>query len=345
MPDGTPPGWGRAPHGGRDLNFLLSELTELSGQADVALPVAATLAGLWATPTRAELAGEDAARAMFRGLLTAAPGNSGPMPDWAWAPAPAPAGPEPVDATLVDIPLVAAHPADGPGRVLAGAHGRPGIRRRRTWARGWQGVTLIASSVVAVVAVGAVALAGTLSGSAGRQPPRETVSGAGHGTPASGGSTGTSGLTGTGQPTRVPSPTPTAAPQPAKPLAGRMSAPSPASPPSRADSPASATSPGATSAAGQACTRLFSLLTHPQPGDWAAEAKLYHELSQDAGSGSPWKIYSFCARILPAGSLPAGQPASWPTAPTTPSAPQATSGDPWPGWPGTSKGKGAGRRP
>ncbi len=49
-----------------ESDTMQAELASLSEHADVAPPVTAILTGLWAAPTPAELAGEDAARATFR---------------------------------------------------------------------------------------------------------------------------------------------------------------------------------------------------------------------------------------------------------------------------------------
>ena len=152
MPDRLPPSWGHEPEDGRDLDALLSGQAPLSveeiltdeallagqlaGVSDSQRPVAGAMFALRSAPAESELAGEAAARAAFRALSRhRATAHSG---------------------------------AAGPGGLAQGP--RPPARhrhRRRAGGRGgWQVMALVGSAA-ALVAVGAAAVTGAFSGSAG----------------------------------------------------------------------------------------------------------------------------------------------------------------------------------
>lgn len=165
MTDRLPPSWGHEPEDGRALDALLTgeglaaeaplsaeeilaDEALLAGQlacvSDAQRPVAGAMFALRSAAEESELAGEEAARAAFRGLLT--PGGRDSQ------------------HTLV-LPIQSAGQGQG---ARSPAHQRHRHRRRAvSGPAGWR-VMALAGSAAAVVAVGAAALAGAFSGSAGR---------------------------------------------------------------------------------------------------------------------------------------------------------------------------------
>jgi hypothetical protein len=142
MPVSQQPPTGGPAYNARDLDAVLSG--ERYGLPEALRPVAVTMSALRAAPVYGELAGETAARAMFR---TAVPSLTVPGPGAAKA----------EHGTVTARTLVLAPPGRGRPR-------RPRHRRRRgtaTSAARWLAVAATGAAVVAVVAV-AVGLTGTL---------------------------------------------------------------------------------------------------------------------------------------------------------------------------------------
>ena len=146
MPDTLPPNGGPSPFDGWDLKGLLSD--ENVWVSESMRPVAGTLAALRSAPMRAELAGEAAARAMFRQVMVAREGGR------------ALSGGETGDAPTLILPT----PGAAGGRRLV----RPSRRsHRRPPRRGrWQSKALVGAAAAAVVIVG-VAVVGAFSGAGG----------------------------------------------------------------------------------------------------------------------------------------------------------------------------------
>jgi hypothetical protein len=196
MSDRPSPSWGPASYDDRDLDAVLSG--ELAGLPEPLLPVAGALAALCAAPARAELAGEAAARAMFREHAAALPVERA-------RPA-APAG-----GLLHRIPPARA--ADDLPRPRPHSHrhrrppGRLGGRRR------WQAVALLGGGAAAAVAV--AAYAGVFSGPGSQHvaAPGVAVTTARAQEPASGAAKPPI-LNGGGSKEPSPSPTPSASGQP-----------------------------------------------------------------------------------------------------------------------------------
>jgi hypothetical protein len=151
MPESLPPDdEGPDPYAGQDLDGLLSGA--IGYVPEELLKVIPTLDALRAPPRGADPFGEAAARAEFRRLMLA--GRDGP------AFAAAQAG----DARTLILPAVTAGGAE-PHVVLRRPHSH---RRPRKRGRRWQARALVGVAAAAVVAVGATALAGTLSSQGGR---------------------------------------------------------------------------------------------------------------------------------------------------------------------------------
>jgi hypothetical protein len=154
MSGSFPPGGGRDPYEGDDLDGLLS------GNGDP-LPeglqrVARTLDALRDAPMPAELDSEAAARAAFRKIMR--PGESGSAPAWS-------ASGTRDSRTLIlppgaadDRPILPLSAADSGPRPVPGRH----RRRRAPQRERWQVKALVAAAAVVLVAGGAAALANTL---------------------------------------------------------------------------------------------------------------------------------------------------------------------------------------
>jgi len=193
MPASQPRSDGAGPYDGRDLDDLLS-----GGNVFVPAglrPVARSLDALRAAPSRAELAGEAAARAAFRQIM--ASGETGS----AW-PEGSVSGAD--DARTLILPT---EPDDaGP---LPAAHPQRHRHRRPPQRGRWQ-AKVLAAAAAAVVIAGAAALASTLSNSGGHPGQAGQIPGASvTTTQASGGSL----VEGTGKQEPTARPTPTAASQ------------------------------------------------------------------------------------------------------------------------------------
>jgi hypothetical protein len=149
MSDSLPPNGGLDPFDGPDLEGLLSG--ENVRLPDGMRPVARTLAALRTVPTRAELSGEEAARAAFREIM---------VPAWSESP-------PPVAAHTLILPTRAADPEPRPG-LRPGPRRRPAHRRPPRRGR-WRSRAMVAAAggAAAVVLVGGIVLAGVFSGGSG----------------------------------------------------------------------------------------------------------------------------------------------------------------------------------
>lgn len=262
MPDRLPPSWGHEPEDGRDLDALLSAqmplsveeiLTDeallagqLAGVSDAQRPVAGAMFALRAAPAGSELAGEAAARAAFRALLE-------------------PAGPEPQHTLVLPVP------AAGQGPRPAARHRH---RRRAAGGRGGWQVMALAGTAAAVVAVGAAALAGTFSGSAGHRGQSANPSAVQLSTRPGSSPAGTHPLVlGNATKDQTPSATPTAS-----------------------ATPGATPSPGAAQTHADLCLQYFESHSRHSRGDRTKEKELFAELSRLAGSSR--NIDGYCAQQL-----------------------------------------------
>jgi hypothetical protein len=224
-------------------------------------PVASTLAALRSAPVPAELAGEAAARAMFRQLMN---GGAGQAPQLA----------EPVDSRTVSsapASLTVPFPASSSARARSGrrhAHRRPPRRGRLRPA-----MLIGAAGVAAAIIAGGVALAGGFSG--GGQPGLHGRNAAATGAAPSTSHSALGGVEGSGTKTATASPTP-----------------------SHSGGQQSSSGSAGNSGPSELCRQYLDFIAHQESSsDWAAESSGIRQLTTLAGS--KWQVTSYCLRLQP----------------------------------------------
>jgi hypothetical protein len=272
MPDRLPPSWGHEPEDGRDLDALLSGQAPLSveeiltdeallagqlaGVSDSQRPVAGAMFALRSAPAESELAGEAAARAAFRALIGTGPQHTLVLP--------------------VQVPAQGSRPP-----------ARHRHRRRAGGRGGWQVMALVGSAA-ALVAVGAAAVTGAFSGSAGPRGQSANPSAVQLSTQAGASPDGTHPLV-LGTATREPTPSAT---------------------PKASATPGAIPSHGGSQKGADICRQYFeSFGRHAHGARTKAREELFGELSQLAKSDSPRKVFGYCEQQL----YPVYAATPWPT--------------------------------
>jgi len=257
MSDSLPPDGGPGPWDGWDLEGMLSG--EPVWLPEGMRPVASTLAALRSAPVPAELAGETAARAMFRQLISA--GST--------EPAPPPVRPVDVDSRTLILP---APTADAGPRVVT----RPRHAHRRPPRRGrLRPAVLIgaAGGAAAIVIAGGIALAGGFSG--GGQPGLAARNAAASSAAPSKSHPALGGVEGSGTKAATVSPTPSG---------------------SNRQQSSSGSNPNSGPTA--LCRQYLDFIAHPgSRSDGAAESADLQQLSGLAGG--EWRVVGYCLRLQP----------------------------------------------